>query len=201
MSTLYRYADYLQQPIPENFPKTGYHREKVSPIQSGQRFPEFFLDRSDVIRDAGLLTQGASIHTLTSQPLVVVYYSIHWNGYADTLIEQLKALQPAIEAAGAKLLVVASEGRQAFENVNGQVPFDVAFDADKHIARKTGIYKKSDPIWGFVAGVNEDVPVPAVFVVTPSLQIRYAFADLYLEKQLQPADILAAIDNRVAISA
>jgi hypothetical protein len=52
-----------------------------------------------------------------------------------------------------------------------------------------------------VAGVNEDVPVPAVYVLTPSQHISYAYVDKYLEHQLQPAELLAAIDGRVAISA
>ncbi|WP_291911462.1 redoxin domain-containing protein [Chitinophaga sp. CB10] len=202
MSTLYRYADYLQQPVPENFPKTGYHREKIAPLGAGQQFPEFYLEADQVIKDAGLLTQGASIHTLTAQPLVVVFYSIHWNGYADELLDQVIALHPAIEAAGAKLLLISSEGRKQFEAVNKQeIPFDVVYDRDFAIARKAGIYKQSDPIWGFVAGVNEDVPVPAVYIITPALEIRYAFADKYLEHQLQPAELLAAIENRAAISA
>ncbi|RAJ75684.1 peroxiredoxin [Chitinophaga dinghuensis] len=201
MSTLYRYADYLQQPIPENFPKTGYHREKIAPVMTGT-FPEFFLESGQVIRDAGLLTQGASIHTLTAQPLVVIFYSIHWNGYADELLEQVAALHPVIEAAGAKLLLVSSEEKKQFEAVNQQpLSFDIVYDEGFQLARKVGIYKKSDPIWGFVAGVNEDVPVPAVYVVTPSLAIKYAFIDKYLEHPLQASDLLAAIDSRIAISA
>ncbi|MBV8255130.1 MAG: redoxin domain-containing protein [Chitinophaga sp.] len=201
MSTLYRYADYLQQPVPENFPKTGYHKECISPVMSGI-FPEFFLEPGQAIHDAGLLTQGASIHTLTAQPLVVIFYSIHWNGYADDLLEQVAALHPVIEAAGAKLLLVSSENRKQFEAVNQQpLSFDVVYDEGFQLAKKAGIYRKSDPIWGFVAGVNEDVPVPAVYVITPDLSIKYAFIDKYLEHPLQPADLLAAIESRIAISA
>ncbi|MBS0026298.1 redoxin domain-containing protein [Chitinophaga sp. 22321] len=205
LSTLYRYADYLPAPVPENFPSPVRNRERINPVNSGAFFPEFLIEESRIINrhvllgDAGEVT---SLHQLTSQPLVIAFYSWHWNGYGDRLLEQLEQSRAAIEAAGAHLLVLSSEDKKLFNTVNpGPFSFDIVHDAQHRIARKAGIYRESDPIWGRVSGVNEDVPVPAVYLVTPSLEISYAFVDLYLQESFSPETLVATIDKKLAISA
>ncbi|MET3875636.1 redoxin domain-containing protein [Chitinophaga sp. OAE865] len=146
--------------------------------------------------------QGASLHSLTLQPLLVVFYSWHWNDYADQLMEQLKKSHAAIVAAGARLLVLSSEDKKHFTSVYPEaLPFDVVHDAQHRIARKAGIYRESDPIWGRVSGVNADVPVPAAYLITPSLEIGYNFVDLYLEEEFSPEAVIAAVGKKLAISA
>jgi peroxiredoxin len=205
LSTLYRYADYLPIPVPENFPSPVRNREKINPVHTGSFFPEFVIDESRIINGAALLGdagEGTSLHHITSQPLVIAFYSWHWNGYGDRLIAQLQESHAAIEAAGARLLVLSSEDKKHFTTVNpGPLSFDVVHDAQHRIARKAGIYRESDPIWGRVSGVNADVPVPAVYLVTPSLEISYAFVDLYLQESFSPEALVAAIDKKLAISA
>lgn len=205
MSSLYRYADYLPQPTPENFPSPIRNREKINPVKAGSFFPEFFIEEARVINAGPLLGnahQGASLHSLTLQPLVVVFYSWHWNDYADQLVERLKKSHAAITAAGARLLVLSSEDKKHFTSVYpGALPFDVVHDAQHRIARKAGIYRESDPIWGRVSGVNADVPVPAAYLITPSLEISYDFVDLYLEEAFSPEAVMAAVGKKLAISA
>lgn len=205
MSSLYRYADYLLQPTPERFPSPSRNREKINPLRAGDFFPEFYVEESRIINAGPLLSdsrQGASLHSLTLQPLVVVFYSWHWNNYAEQLIAALKSSVEAITAAGAQLLVVSSEDKKLFTTVNpGPLPFDVVYDAQHRIARKAGIYRESDPIWDRVSGVNADVPVPAVYLVTPSLEISYDFTDLYLQERFAPQALLRTIGKKMAISA
>ncbi|PSL49749.1 peroxiredoxin [Chitinophaga niastensis] len=205
MSTLYRYADYLSSPIPENFPSPVRNRERINPIKAGSFFPEFFIDEEHIINGAALLNNvklGTSLHRLTSQPLVVAFYSYNWNGYGDILLEQLKNSYAAIEAAGARLLVLSSEGKKQFTVVNPDpLPFDVVYDAQNRIAKKAGIYLESDPVWGRVSGINEDVPVPAVYLVTPSLEITYEFTDSWFQKEFSPEALVGAIEKKLAISA
>lgn len=205
LSTLYRYADYLPAPVPENFPSPVRNREKINPLNNGSFFPEFLIDESRIINKSSLLSQAdeiTSLHQLTSQPLVIAFYSWHWNGYGDRLLAQLEQSRAAIEAAGARLLVLSSEDKKLFTTVNPEsFSFDIVHDAQHRIARKAGIYRESDPIWGRVSGVNADVPVPAVYLVTPSLEISYAFIDLYLQETFLPEALAAAIDNKLAISA
>lgn len=205
MSSLYRYADYLQQPTPENFPSPVKNREKINPVKAGSFFPEFFIEEARVINAGPLLNNahsGASLHSLTLQPLVVAFYSWHWNDYADQLIDQLKKSHAAITAAGARLLVLSSEDKKHFTTIHPEpLPFDIVHDAQHRIARKAGIYRESDPIWGRVSGVNADVPVPAVYLIAPSLEISYDFIDLYLQEGFAPEALLTTIGKKLAISA
>ncbi|NSL88983.1 redoxin domain-containing protein [Chitinophaga sp. Mgbs1] len=207
MSTLHRYADYLPQEIPESFPSPVRNRERIKPLATGDFFPDFFIEEDKVISSAQLLqhTKAAtSLHLLTGQPLVIAFYSVNWNEYGDHLLAQLQEHHAAIEATGARLLVLSSEQRKHFTAFNKeQLPFDVAWDVQHRIARKAGIYKESDPIWGRVSGVNADVPVPAVFVVTPSLEITYSFTDTFMQRTFQADELLAALMEKknLAISA
>lgn len=205
MSTLHRYADYLPAPIADQFPSPVRNRERIRPLTAGQFFADFYLEEENVINHGPLLkagTGGTSLHLLTAQPLVVAFYSVNWNGYGDALIAELIAKHAAIEAAGARLLVLSSEGKKHFSQFNRQpLPFDVVRDAQHRIARKAGIYKESDPIWGRVAGVNADVPVPAVYLITPSLEITYSFADVNLEQRFSADELLSVVDKQLAISA
>ncbi|MFY0252657.1 redoxin domain-containing protein [Chitinophaga sp. 30R24] len=205
MSTLYRYADFLTSPIPENFPSPVTNREKINPIVADSFFPEFFIEESQVITGGPLfpqLKQGASLNTLTERPLVIAFYSWHWNAYGDRLLEQLKNSYAAIEGAGARLLVLSSEDKQHFARVHPEaLPFDVVYDAQHRIARKVGIYRESDPIWGRVSGVDADVPVAAIYLVTPSREVSYAFIDLYLQETFSAAGLLELIGKKLAISA
>lgn len=205
MSTLHRYADYLPAPVADQFPSPVRNRERIRPLTAGQFFPDFYLEEENVINSGPLLKAAAgvtSLHLLTSQPLVVAFYSVNWNGYGDALMAELIEKHAAIEAAGARLLVLSSEGTKHFTEFNRQpLPFDVARDAQHRIARKAGIYKETDPIWGRVAGVNADVPVPAVYLITPSLEITYSFTDIYMEHQFSADELLSVVDKQLAISA
>ncbi|MBC9931228.1 redoxin domain-containing protein [Chitinophaga qingshengii] len=205
MSTLHRYADYLPEPIADQFPSPVRNRERIRPLTAGQFFPDFYLEEDNVINSGPLLqtaTGGTSLHLLTAQPLVVAFYSVNWNGYGDRLMAELIEKHAAIEAAGARLLVLSSEGKKHFTEFNRQpLPFDVVRDAQHRIARKAGIYRESDPIWGRVAGVNADVPVPAVYLITPSLEITYSFADTWLQDSFSVDALLAVVDKQLAISA
>jgi peroxiredoxin len=205
MSTLHRYADYLPQPIPESFASPVTSREKINPLEAGSYFPEFFIEEERVISGASLLGNvkvGTSLHRLTAQPLVIAFYSVNWNGYGDALLAQLREGHKAIEAAGARLLVLSSEEKKHFTAFNQEpLPFDAAWDVQQRIARKVGIYRETDPIWGRVSGINADVPIPAVYLVTPSLEITYAFTDAYFQQQFTVEPLLAAIEKKLAISA
>jgi peroxiredoxin len=182
-STLYRYADYLSEPVPENFASPRRQWVRINPLRAGNDFPEL---------------------PANGQPLVVAFYSWHWNQYGDAYFAQLQQYQEVIEAAGAKLLVISSEDKKQFKLAHPEeVTFDIIHDIQHRIARKAGIYSESDPIWGRVSGVNEDVPVPAVYVLTSASVINYAFVDEYLQQPFPIEEIVAAIgtQTQLAISA
>ncbi|HVI46862.1 MAG TPA: redoxin domain-containing protein [Chitinophaga sp.] len=204
MSTLYRYAD-LDQPIPESFPSPVKNRVKIAPATAGQYFPEFFIEEEQIINRGGLLThvkQGASLHEFTAQPLVLAFYSLHWNSYSDIYLEELKVSHSAIEAIGTRLLVVSDEDKATFNDFHRQqLPFDIVADAEHRIATEAGIYRDTDPIWGRVSGVNADVPIPAVYLIAPSLEITHAFTDPYFQGRLSVARVLEAVGKELAISA
>jgi peroxiredoxin len=185
-STLYRYADYLETPVPENFPSPNRNRERINPLTAGNYFPEIPAEEGNGIE-------------LFGQPTVVVFYSWHWNRYGDRLWEELKQSQAAIEAAGARLLIVSAEDKKQAKAVHPENwEVDIVYDAQFRIARQVGLFNDTDPIWGRVAGVNEDVPTPAVYVLNAASEIHYAFVDTYLQSALPVEEITAAIGNQLA---
>jgi hypothetical protein len=57
----------------------------------------------------------------------------------------------------------------------------VFYDKENAIAELFGLYDVANPLWQWIAGVEEeDVPMPAFYVVTPDKQIVYHHIDYSL---------------------
>jgi hypothetical protein len=91
--------------------------------------------------------------------------------------------------------VVTTDEKKYFDEATAalQLPFATIWDQHNQIAGKAGLYSATDPIWDRISGVNEDVPTPGVYVLTPSLKIVYSAVDLWLEKSLEKRDLLSAV--------
>lgn len=160
-----RYADFFPENELDYLPKKQ-QRKPIKPLQNGDFLPFFYnIDR----------------------PLVVVFYSQHWNQYGERLLQDLLDLHADIRVMGGELLLVSGEAEKQ------PLPFASIHDQHQHIAAKAGIYSATDPIWDRVAGIEADVPVPAVYVVTPGFKITYSDVDLWFEKTLQRRELLSAV--------
>jgi peroxiredoxin len=198
MSTIHRYADYLPLAVPERFNAPNFKRTRIAPLSTGDTVPEAGLPRAQFISSSALL-QGAGeqtdIRSLVARPLVVAFISLHWNDYAQKLLQDLQVLHADIRIMGGELLVISDEDSAGFFSIADKqaVSFSTIWDRQHKIATQFGLYSATDPIWGRISGINADVPVPAVYVLDPSGKIVFDQVDHYFEQRISARDLLSAV--------
>jgi peroxiredoxin len=187
-----RYADLFPEVELDIVRKANQDKTPIKPLVSGETLPSFHIHKKNIIGRADFLrTLNGSLPVaqLLDRPLVLAFHSIYWNDYGTRRLEQLQEVYADIRVAGANLLVASSENEVSLS----QLPFATIFDQHQHIAKKAGIYSTTDPIWDRVAGIEADVAVPAVYVLTPSLKIVYASTDTWFENGLPASELIAAV--------
>ena len=194
----YRYADLSPEFELDFAGKTFQEKTLIKPLTAGETLPSFHIHKKNIIARADFLRTingSLPISQLLDRPLVLAFHSIHWNGYGDRRLQELQDLYADVRVMGGNLLVATAEDKATFDFAaqNFQLPFATIHDQHNHIAKKAGIYSATDPIWDRVSGVEADVAIPAVYVLTPSLKVTYASVDAWFENTLPVRDILSAI--------
>jgi len=173
--------------------------QKSEPIRSGDILPDFSLEKEPVRWQQffnGAETHGPVLfHQLLNKPLVIGFYSYHWQQYGIELLKQLSSLQDDISANKASLLIISSERDKKLEKLvwDNNLSLNFYFDKDKQIAEKFRIYSEHDPIWNKFSGIDTNVPLLATYVVSATGQIEYDHIDPDFSKTFPTGEILSAV--------
>jgi peroxiredoxin len=192
----YRYADLLPEVELDNIKKTQL-RTAIQPLASGDVLPSFHIHKKNILTTGDLLRSlngSLPVTQIADRPLVIVFYSAHWNQYGQRLLQDLSDLHADVRIMGGQLLLVSSEA-----NIQ-PLPFASVYDQYQHIATKAGVYSSTDPIWDRVSGIEADVATPAIYVVTPDLKITYSQVDLWFERGVQRRELLSAVYDAAQVS-
>jgi peroxiredoxin len=172
---------------------------KSEPIRSGDIIPDFPLEKEPARWQQffnGAETHGPVLfHQLLNKPLVIGFYSYHWQQYGIDLLKQLSSLQNEIAANKASLLVISSERDSNLEKLvwDNNLSLNFYFDKDKQIAEKFRIYSDHDPIWNKFSGIDTNVPLLATYVVSASGHIEYDHIDPDFSKTFPTTEIISAV--------
>lgn len=173
--------------------------QKSEPVRSGDVLPDFSLEKEPGRWQQffnGAETHGPVLfHKLLNKPLVIGFYSYHWQQYGIDLLKQLNSLQHDIIANKASLLIISSEKDRKLEKLvwDNNLSLNFYFDKDKHIAEKFSIYSEHDPIWNKFSGIDTNVPLLATYVVSASGQIEYDHIDPDFSKTFPNNEIISAV--------
>lgn len=197
MRTTNRYADFLPQNYEIRNTKP-LDRTKIKPIVAGSTFPLFQLHKDDFVVPFSFLRQESNYivgSELLNQPLVLAFYSIHWNDYGINYLEQLETLNADIQVMGGQLLVVSADDRKELEAelAKHNYTFPLAIDRNHQIARGAGIYTETDPLWDRISGIEANAPLPAVYVIGQSQRLTYTYVDHYFEKKINARELLSEV--------
>ncbi|MDR6562034.1 MULTISPECIES: redoxin domain-containing protein [unclassified Arcicella] len=172
---------------------------KLSPLKIGSRLP--LLPISSVCGFWKHFSEEVNTQKLTLQqvqqnkPLVISFLSGGWNEYGLKHFNTLKASYQEILALGGDLLVVVQaskeETKELVEYFN--LPFNVIADSANQIAKQFGIYSQEFAVWDRIAGISEDVPVPATYVISQQGRIVYDAIDEDFSKPFSPSEMLGAV--------
>lgn len=164
---------------------------KKREFRAGDRAPEFVLNPGDVRWADKPAGTGRWIHTyeLTQRPLVIAFFCAAWGTYGDRILPQLRKIHQQATEAGARFLVLTQTPTNELEAMADRLDldFDLGYDKNNRIARLLGAYDPNYPIWDRVAGINEDVFSPGLFVLNP--QGKFAFAQLDKDFEMHWEDI------------
>lgn len=173
--------------------------QKSEPVRSGDVLPDFSLEKETGRWQQffnGSEAHGPVLfHQLLNKPLVIGFYSYHWQQYGLELLQQLNSIQNNITAEGASLLIICSEKGSKLEKLvwDNNLSLNFYFDKEKQIAEKFGIYSDCDPIWNKFSGIDTNVSLLATYVVSALGQIEYDHIDLDFSNAFPANEIISAV--------
>lgn len=98
-------------------------------------------------------------------------------------------------AIGGNLLVIvnarAEEVRDFQRHFN--IGFNLLADPEQKVAQSLGLYSNQYPVWDYVSGISEEVPLPATIVINTQEKVVYSAIDANFDKPFQPTEMLAAV--------
>lgn len=201
-SNHHKYGDYITYALPERFVKYYKSTEgRREAAVAGDKVPPLFFHEDEIIRNADLAApnkQGfVALVELLERPLVLSFFSIHWNDYGVQHLKTLQALHASVQAAGGTLLVLTAEDKRFIQPLIEEhgLTFDIIHDKDNAVSEKLGLYFEADPLWDKVSGIDENVPVPATYVVNPAKNIVFGESDTYLQRTLDHNGLLQAVEQ------
>lgn len=173
-------------------------RKPLIPLRAGSFTPDFTLQKEhgkwQRFFNGREVRNTFFLREILSKPLVISFYSKEWKGYGLELLKDLDALQKDITAAGGNLLVISSE-KESTEKLawDNNLSLNFYFDGKHAIAEKFRIYSETDPIWNRFSGIDDNVPLLATYVISPTGQITYDHIEEDFTEPIATKDILAAL--------
>ncbi|MEM7772723.1 MAG: peroxiredoxin-like family protein [Cyanobacteria bacterium P01_A01_bin.37] len=169
-------------------------------INVGDRLPTIELPNAagDTIRIQDVLANG---------PVVIAFYRGQWCPYCNLELRALQQYLPEFKAAGATLVAISPQtpDNSLSTTEKNELEYEVLSDVGNVVARELGlVFTLPDALRPIYANFGIDLPahngdrtfelpVPATYVVAPSGEIVYAFADADYTRRAEPNDILAAL--------
>jgi peroxiredoxin len=140
---------------------------------------------------------------LHGQPLVISFYSKHWNGKGLNYLKQLSSLHKEVKASGGSLIIISAEAfseelaELAFRN---NLSLTFYFDQNNSIAQQLGVYSENDPIWNWFAGIDLNVPLLSTFVIATENVVVFDHNHRDYEESLPTYEIIKAVSDSAYIS-
>ena len=169
-------------------------------LQVGDVFPSFELKNS-----ADQLVFSKEI--LQQKTMVIAFYRGSWCPYCNLQLRALQEFLPKIQEKNAMLLAVSPQSLSHASDLKekNQISYDLLWDQNNQLARKTGIvFQLQDFVLSHYQTIGKDissfnqnkqneVPIPAVFVVEKSGLIKFRFVDSDYTKRLVIQEMIDAL--------
>jgi peroxiredoxin len=206
---MYSYSDNSSYIFSEQWlHKVKSNEPLPQPLRTGSHSPAFAFqaDASILTGTLASIAQSGQIHLsdlVNYRPVVISFYSPHTHAYGERQIETLINLYAKIKALGGELLVITAESEENIQLIASHylLPFSLVQDTGNRIASQFGLFSAAHPVWDRIAGLEENVAIPATYVIAPGGQITFSFADVDFNKQLPVRPLLTAVytasDNRI----
>ena len=154
------------------------------PLLSGDKFPSFVLNRGSfiTIKDKDLFGQPfTSLQDILDypQPLVLAFLSVK-----DRIVDigSWKSFQADIEIMGGRLLIVTNgDSKQFTSKTRKEAQLNIWQDKHQQLVEDARLYDVQNPISDWLSGVDDDIPLPAFYIVGRDSNILFHHIDYALK--------------------
>ena len=175
---------------------------KLQPVKTGNIIPTFTLsanfNRWQQFYN-GAPTYGPTLlKQLLNSPLVIAFYSRHWNNLGTEQLLHLNEIQYEVKANGGNLLIISpddNDGQLEKLAWANNLSLTFYYDRDNELAQKFRVYSEEDPTWNRFAGVDENVPLLATYVIDTAKHVIFDHIDKNLTGTFDAEGILSAVHD------
>lgn len=172
-------------------------------IKVGAKAPDFSL-KNPKGKTVKLSTE------LKNGPVVLTFYRGAWCPYCNLQLRQLKETLAQIKKHGASLVAITPQlpDKSVAQFKQDGFPFEVLSDLDYKVIKSYNLLWELSPeldaaykraygldITVFNGPKRLGLPIPGTLVIDRNGIVRAAFADTDYKKRMEPADILAALQQ------
>jgi peroxiredoxin len=173
--------------------------EKLTPVVAGEVITKLIAPQANSKHSffqGNAFKQPASVAPYLNKTLVVYFYSKHWGDVGLAHLKQLNAIRHEVKYHDANLLIIDADGTDSdLQRViwTNNLSLTTYNDDGNKIAELFGVYSEKSPAWSKYAGVEENVPLPSLYVLDQSLQVVFAHANEDILTNLPVNDISNAV--------
>ncbi len=197
--------DLLEATIDRDLSYKNY--QSLKPAKTGNSITRLAFDFSYSRWQSFLYGQADDTFVATKQlygqPLVISFYSKHWNGKGAEYLKQLNDLNQQIKANGGNLIIISNEGLSdefAEMVLKNKLSLTFYFDNKSAIAEQMGVYSENDPIWNWFAGIDLNVPLLSTFVIAAENIVVFDHNHRDYDEVLPGNDIIKAVGDSSFLS-
>jgi peroxiredoxin len=176
--------------------------QMLNPLKKGGEVPDFIFEKDNFRWKQftnGVETNGpVYLLQLLNKPLVVAFYSGHWQSHGLDLLKQLNDLQHDIKSSGANLLIISSENERRLDKLawDNKLSLSFYFDTENLVAEKFGVYSEDDPVWNRFSGIDTNVPLLTTYVISPLGKILFDHTDWNFSGNFPAEELISAVKSK-----
>ncbi|KUK72222.1 MAG: Alkyl hydroperoxide reductase/ Thiol specific antioxidant/ Mal allergen [Clostridiales bacterium 38_11] len=170
-------------------------------LKEGDKIPEFQLKNAigETIKIYDVLSKG---------PVIISFYRGAWCPYCNLEIAAYQEILPEIIKRGAQLVAISPEVPDITMTLKEKhaLEFEILSDTDNVVAKQFGlVFQLEDKLIALYQKMgidlvksqenqNNELPIPATYVVNTVGVIKLAYLNSDYTKRLEPMDAVAALD-------
>jgi peroxiredoxin len=194
--------DTIEIDLEQEFKLRNYDR--LQPLKTGDKVPAFYFEKDytrwQLFSNGAIVHGPSALNQLADRPLVIAFYSVHWQTNGLAFLKQLNQLHGDIKSRNANLLIVSAEKDDSLKKLawDNNLSLNFYFDEDKQIAQKFGVYADSCPIWDLFSGIDVNVPLLSAYIIARNGKIVYDYIDWDCSDTFPCKELVAAVNRTTA---
>jgi peroxiredoxin len=153
---------------------------KLKPAKPGD-----FIDGLNITKNKwhpffneNVYNQSGITFSYTKKPLVLYFYSSQWGATSIAHLKQLNSQLQQIQYHYGNLLIITDNDDDIKQALwDHSLSLQHYTDTKHELSQLLGIYADNSPAWNRYAGVDQNVPLPSVYVLDSLRQVAFAYAN------------------------